>query len=445
MMNDLSNLTSFIQLSINFLVYLFFILTSFKGKFRYRPMVQRVVVIAYVLISTAIVMLCLLRDAPLGQYRIPMMTLWIIGTIFTAFMLLRSNPIQVLFMIFLVFDIQFNIMRVSELVFKLDFIPHIFENGSVHILFVNLIVMLAFIPPMWYLFIRLFKKVINTEIDNSYWKYLFLIPTSSYLYSVLSSINYSLNDDTELLTALFIMLLMIVFSFMSYVVVLHMLVITNDRLMATKKTTLMQQQLAIQVEQYQKLTENLHQTERLRHDMRHHFVTLKGYVENKDWEDANRYLDICIGKELPKEESAVCENHAVDMILRHYIALARENDTEVKVSVCLDKDFKAPDTDLCVIFGNLIENAVESCAKQMNGRKFIEIKAKPIRGNMLAIMVTNSYDGDIVQNGDDFASTKHNGEGIGTYSIRSIVEKNGGNCRFSFGDNVFKASVLLVP
>lgn len=411
----------------------------------FRPPVRRLIIAGYVAISVVIIMLFLLEGSPLFQYHYFMLGLWMCGTVAACVAVLRSNMLQLLFLFFMVLDVQFNTMKIAQAIYQLGFLSILVTGDNMRLFLINVLVLLLFTPPLWYLFLGLFKKVINADIDKSYWRFLFLIPISSYVYCVFTSVNYSLKSESDWLTALFILLLLSLFSLLSYAAVLLLLSRTHDSLLATENAAVMGRQLLIQNEQYKKLTENIRQTERVQHDMRHHFIVLKGYVENHDYANADLYLDNCIGKELINEEKPICENHAVDMLLRHFTALARAAGAEMRVSVQLSNGFQIPDSDLCVVFGNLAENAVESCAKQQNGNKFIEIKAKTIHDGMLAIAVTNSFSGTVQQRGDNFISSKHSGIGIGTYSIRSIAEKSGGSCKFSFEDRIFKAQVLLVP
>ena len=140
----------------------------------------------------------------------------------------------------------------------------------------------------------------------------------------------------------------------------------------------------------------------------------------------------------------VCSNHFVNVILTHYIAKAVSCGIRVNTSeITLDK-FSMPETDLCVVLGNLFENTLESCCRQSFGDKYIDLNVKNISDSMLAITVTNSYDGVIKRSGNDFISSKTGTPGIGTRATRSVAEKNNGSCIFSYDDGVFRAYVLLV-
>jgi sensor histidine kinase YesM len=99
------------------------------------------------------------------------------------------------------------------------------------------------------------------------------------------------------------------------------------------------------------------------------------------------------------------------------------------------------DADLCIVFGNCVENAIEAC-QRAGGERFIRIKSIII-GDMLAVTIDNSFDGILNQNNNTYQSRKHNGEGIGISSVKAVARKYGGDAKFESKANVFQASVIL--
>ncbi len=57
--------------------------------------------------------------------------------------------------------------------------------------------------------------------------------------------------------------------------------------------------------------------------------------------------------------------------------------------------------------------------------------ARPHSEKILLISVENTFNGEITEKDGFFGSSKRNGNGIGTQSVRRIAEKDGGYCRFS--------------
>lgn len=62
---------------------------------------------------------------------------------------------------------------------------------------------------------------------------------------------------------------------------------------------------------------------------------------------------------------------------------------------------------------------------------------------MVLLSVENNYDGEVNKKNGVFLSSKRQGEGIGLQAVRHIAEKNGGYCRFLYGDGIFRANVIL--
>ena len=64
-------------------------------------------------------------------------------------------------------------------------------------------------------------------------------------------------------------------------------------------------------------------------------------------------------------------------------------------------------------------------------KRQIKMYARPHSEKILLISVENAFNGEITEKDGFFCSSKRNGNGIGTQSVRRIAEKDGGYCRFS--------------
>jgi len=105
------------------------------------------------------------------------------------------------------------------------------------------------------------------------------------------------------------------------------------------------------------------------------------------------------------------------------------------------------DPDLCCLFSNLMENAVEACLRIKTGQRNIRVAVVRPAQDSLTICVWNSTDGEVQADGDTFLSSKTEGrKGYGLLSIKSIAEKYDGTARFSWdkAKRVFESSVTLL-
>lgn len=100
-----------------------------------------------------------------------------------------------------------------------------------------------------------------------------------------------------------------------------------------------------------------------------------------------------------------------------------------------------PDTEISVILGNLLENALDACKKETSADRRIIVHAS-CNDNALCITVDNTCTDTLKRTADgQFLSTKHAGAGLGIRSVKSIAAQYHGVCRFEAKDGMFYASV----
>lgn len=103
-------------------------------------------------------------------------------------------------------------------------------------------------------------------------------------------------------------------------------------------------------------------------------------------------------------------------------------------------------TDMCSLFGNLMENAVEAVEKvPEKENRLININIRPVAGQVF-FCVENSYAEEPVMRGGLPLSTKKSEAGYHGYGIKSvkmIAEKYGGNFTLGAKDGIFRVSILF--
>ena len=98
---------------------------------------------------------------------------------------------------------------------------------------------------------------------------------------------------------------------------------------------------------------------------------------------------------------------------------------------------------LCVLLGNLLDNALEACRRQKEGEKrFLRLRGR-VEEEQFLLAADNSCAWRARRLGERFYSDKREGFGMGTRSIRAIVEEQGGLVQFEPQDNVFRISILI--
>jgi sensor histidine kinase regulating citrate/malate metabolism len=128
-----------------------------------------------------------------------------------------------------------------------------------------------------------------------------------------------------------------------------------------------------------------------RHDYHNHIQVMKAYLELGKTEEMKRYLDD-LSCDLEKIDTVIkTGNLMIDAILNSKIAIASTKGINVNVKATVPQAMKIPDLDLCVILGNLLDNAIEGCESLENtDERFVRIYIREIKGQ-LYIYVSNSF------------------------------------------------------
>ena len=200
-------------------------------------------------------------------------------------------------------------------------------------------------------------------------------------------------------------------------------------------------QLSTQALQYGNLQDKITEARRAKHDVRHHITLMKKYLEDKDYTALNEYLNN-YQQSIPDEHIQFCKNTAVNAILLYFSGRTHEYGITYTVSASIPENIPVAETDLSILFGNLLENALDACITEKNKDKKIIVRATT-DDHSLCVTIDNTFTGSLNLNEEGlFISSKHEGLGLGTESIKSIAGKYNGMCQFEANDGMFLASVM---
>lgn len=195
-------------------------------------------------------------------------------------------------------------------------------------------------------------------------------------------------------------------------------------------------------EQYNMITEKIEKTRKSRHDIHHHINVVYQLAKENKIEQLIEYLEEYNKIDSTKEPIVYCKNSTVDAILNHYILMARDNEIQVDLKVTLPEELKIRDTDLCIVIGNLLENAIEASKKEENKR----IKLRINRSNeYICMLVSNLYNGEIKKGHSGYYSRKREFKdtGIGLSSVSAVVEKYDGRMEVDHTNGEFNVFIMM--
>lgn len=216
---------------------------------------------------------------------------------------------------------------------------------------------------------------------------------------------------------------------------------TDDAANYAANLHLMDIQLATEAKRFGELTQYMEDVRILRHDMKHNLMVMEMLLGEEKYEELGQYLQAYHTEADQQDAMSYSANLIGDLIARHTQLRAQAAGVTVNIACLLPADCWISDIDLCIILGNLTENALNACRTQREGEKTISGSAR-ITGREAIIVTENSCDMESTPahraGSDMFAN-----QGYGIPSIIAIAKKYNGTARFEKKDGIFRSVVLL--
>lgn len=237
-------------------------------------------------------------------------------------------------------------------------------------------------------------------------------------------------------------ILLLVLTISAYFQILRYFKQTREQLIMQNEQNLLRTQITAARMHLEDLKESQEKIIIYRHDMRHHLALIDGYLTANKMDDVKKHIAKLSATIAETTVEKYCNNYTVNMIIYYYISMAKNEDIKVETHIDLPEKNAVSDMDLCVIFANTIENAVNACkCIRVKDERILKIVCKT-KNHQLFIQITNRYEGTVIFDNDMPVSNEEN-HGIGTKSIVAVVNKYGGVYSFTAENGVFKTSVIL--
>lgn len=422
------------------MVFAYFLFAPFRTRFRYSYLKTAMLAAFLTAITVAVSLFFLTSGIFWARYNTVGILLWLVCAVLTFRIAIKGSSLEILFIVLMILNLYANMGVISKVFMT---VLNINSAAGLPYCFLRTAVLGFSVPFFWLLLGKLYRQILEYSMKFSFWRFIWVIPALLYLVFYIKFIHdywkYPIGVGTVDIIFAF---LWAVTTYVVFCVTLLMLVQSYKGVTAQQQTQMITAQLKMQEEQYKKLLLNIESTARLRHDWRHHLLTINSLAETGRTEDLHGYLEALNPSYMGTETPSVCENHIVDVILQHYMAIAREHGITVAIATDIPKSPTIADTDLCVIFGNLVENALEACMTQDAGEKLIEIKSE-MKAKQLALLIKNTYHNPVVFCDNMYYSSKHDGAGIGLASLEKVVENNNGTMKIKYDEKYFKVYVLF--
>lgn len=409
--------------------------TPFRDSLRF----SRVWIVCFSLILYCI--LCFSRIFALGSLpAAAILSTLMIGLYFGFYYLCVKASLSKLLFILL------TILNYTSLVAILfsHFAFHVFSQSEdrPYSLYSTAIVILVYAlsyPFIYCFFFSKLKTLISFPENNSYWRFLWLVPATfclSYYYNLFAN-GGIIAFSESISNVLFAVFFNLGALFITYLI-MQLLSQIND----TMELKAENYQLNMRSIQYENLALRLEDARRAKHDLRQTLTVIQSCLIKNDHEELLKYINSYLNSFPPDSPIIYCDNYAVNALIVYYAYMAQTHNVLFDAKAVYPAESGIADTDAVTLLGNLLENAVESCLRQQDEKAFITLRIKSFH-KMLVITLDNSYTGSIQKNGEFPLSSKTGRDGVGTASIKNITKKYNGTMKLQYGCGQFHVSVML--
>lgn len=194
-----------------------------------------------------------------------------------------------------------------------------------------------------------------------------------------------------------------------------------------------------QMKYYKSKKETETEIRKIYHDLKNYMIYLKKCSPD------DQAIDTLLEPLKVYESYIPTNNEILDTLINEKYRIAKNKHIEFDCIIDFtDGSFINP-LDICAIFGNLLDNAIEGCKKIEDiERRYIDIKASTIN-NFIVVKIVNSKNEEILLSDNHVRTTKGDkrNHGYGLYSIKESIKKYEGEFSIVVNENEFIANILI--
>lgn len=180
---------------------------------------------------------------------------------------------------------------------------------------------------------------------------------------------------------------------------------------------------------------------RVRHDMNNQLVAIQGYFHEGDTAGGEAYVTSLLQNLQTPSARIKTGNSALDAILSTKKALATSKGIDFDMEVQISDQLPLEPVDVCVIFGNALDNAIEACDRITEGEKKIRLVLVQREGKLLCRITNTALSG--ITNVHSTSKKDKENHGFGLVNLRESLEKYDCEPVMDYNDGFFSMKFIV--
>lgn len=202
-----------------------------------------------------------------------------------------------------------------------------------------------------------------------------------------------------------------------------------------------EQHLKMQLKHFDDILITQKQLKKFKHDFNNYTIGLQAYINKKDFNGATLYLESLKNEFENRTDSVDTGNVAFDSILTTKIAIAKSKNINVGTSIQLPERIDIDPIDICTVFGNALDNAIEACEKVSVGERTIDVSVI-FNGVAVLCKIVNTKSAEQKEICLTSKEDKDN-HGFGLENIKNTLEKYNSVPTIKITDTEFELKFMI--
>ena len=281
------------------------------------------------------------------------------------------------------------------------------------------------------------KELKNNEIIKlEQWVAVIVVPVAS-IYVLINALDY---DEIEQSVAIGMVIAILLIHIMIFRLYAALMIAYQDKL----SSAIYEQEREYYYAQCNYMANHEKEIMRMKHDMKNHLLVLSEYFKACESKQGEVYISELIGENLNDDNSwSNTGNIAIDSVINFKLNEANLKKITVNADISVPSNLKLEASDITVIIGNLLDNAIQATIKLQERERKINILLHYDKGRLF-VRVENSFDGNIKEKDGRFETMKNEANhGYGIKNIERVLEKYEGCIQYEYDAHMFYAKCMM--
>ncbi len=231
-----------------------------------------------------------------------------------------------------------------------------------------------------------------------------------------------------------------------------LLVAAISRQYVLEKTIIQEDYISAELDYINQYKKNQQETRAFRHDIINNLSMLSAIHDGKNYDEAQEYLNTLLGNVRAMSPKYNTGDEMLDCIVGMKSSKMDEEGIDFTLDGVIDGGLGMRPVDICSIFANALDNAIEACEMLPDkSDRWIRLAIKRT-DNFFSILLSNSMSEDgkfkiadiLFKYGERITSKKDRSlHGYGTQNMKTTILKYDGIEKVEAGGGIFKLSIMI--